>query len=655
MEGNMILTNDQITSAIIDYILDKRYQQAIMLDGDWGSGKTFFVQEILTPKLKSALSEKEDKRSIYYISLYGIENMSQIIDTIYYEMLHAFIEAKTNGVVADGIQKCSSIVSKVITAAAKTQNLNPSDLPKIQDFRKLDNSIIIFDDLERCSIDVNRIFGFLNDLVEHNNIKVIIVANQAELGKVFLTESLPDKYRVTLNPSLKLNNNDKNSDEKNSDKGKITIDELKEFTEQIFAEDILYEKIKEKLIGITLKYQTNIDIILPQIIEKSINNKQTKHYVFEKSAQILSAFEKKKHNNLRTLIFALIAFEKFDIIIQDIKHNYIDGINEQREKIFVYCLHSSIQQKSGGKPFSWNKNGVLSRTACGNVYWGDLWSKDSIYGYQFVDDYLNYGLLSEENIRTVILKNCTEIEESIKSREAQAALSINKLCQWWYLEDDEIEICLTLLKKELEEKKYFQNNFKEIIVRLMQLEYNGFTSIQYGQYISSMADYLEVNPVNGDYEGFNIYSDDKDFKMRYLDIIQPLLLLKEKNKVEQSNTINSFFDTGKKWGYNFCQYCKENHDVFLYDYRFLANLDVSVAIDTIKVSTVNDIHGFCDGISSVYSFGNLRDFFVEDIPNINKMIQLLDVDGLSDGKITKALVIKKVKDKLQDSLKQIEM
>jgi len=47
-------------------------------------------------------------------------------------------------------------------------------------------------------MQLNEVLGFLNNLVEQNDIKVIIVANQKEIGKTNLTENLAEKYSVAL-------------------------------------------------------------------------------------------------------------------------------------------------------------------------------------------------------------------------------------------------------------------------------------------------------------------------------------------------------------------------------------------------------------------------------------------------------------------------
>ncbi|WET41228.1 hypothetical protein [Citrobacter enshiensis] len=52
---------------------------------------------------------------------------------------------------------------------------------------KVDNSKpIVFDDLERCTIKPEDIFGVINKYVEHHKCKVIVIAHDDKLNKDYL-------------------------------------------------------------------------------------------------------------------------------------------------------------------------------------------------------------------------------------------------------------------------------------------------------------------------------------------------------------------------------------------------------------------------------------------------------------------------------------
>lgn len=61
------MSDGEILHFIKNYIDNTIYNHAILIDGSWGSGKTYFIKHTLIPVLKK---EYRDKK-IMYISLYG--------------------------------------------------------------------------------------------------------------------------------------------------------------------------------------------------------------------------------------------------------------------------------------------------------------------------------------------------------------------------------------------------------------------------------------------------------------------------------------------------------------------------------------------------------------------------------------------------------
>ena len=53
------MTEEQIKQEVERYINDTLYNYAIMIDGEWGSGKTYFVKHTLLTELENI--EKENK------------------------------------------------------------------------------------------------------------------------------------------------------------------------------------------------------------------------------------------------------------------------------------------------------------------------------------------------------------------------------------------------------------------------------------------------------------------------------------------------------------------------------------------------------------------------------------------------------------------
>ena len=76
------LSSHEIEDIIKNYINDERMHQAILIDGDWGSGKTYFVKQNLLPDLKKFCQDA----AIIMISLYGacsVDDIQQLLFETY--------------------------------------------------------------------------------------------------------------------------------------------------------------------------------------------------------------------------------------------------------------------------------------------------------------------------------------------------------------------------------------------------------------------------------------------------------------------------------------------------------------------------------------------------------------------------------------------
>ena len=65
------MTEQQIIDEILRYLHDDSYNYAVLIDGEWGSGKTYFVNNTLTKIIEKQESDLETSRKVQYISLYG--------------------------------------------------------------------------------------------------------------------------------------------------------------------------------------------------------------------------------------------------------------------------------------------------------------------------------------------------------------------------------------------------------------------------------------------------------------------------------------------------------------------------------------------------------------------------------------------------------
>ena len=75
---------EDLVESILDYVRADYTDYAIMINGEWGSGKTYFWNHKIRNKIDS-LTFNGKKYTTIYMSLYGISNLEDISKKIYIE------------------------------------------------------------------------------------------------------------------------------------------------------------------------------------------------------------------------------------------------------------------------------------------------------------------------------------------------------------------------------------------------------------------------------------------------------------------------------------------------------------------------------------------------------------------------------------------
>lgn len=272
--------NEDIIRFLNRYKDDTDPQYAVLLDGKWGCGKTFFIKSWLD----TFQTENEDELTPMYVSLFGVQTVKQINDTIN-GLLFPFMNSK--------VYKIGKTFTKMVASAALRFNVD-YDGDKTSDGTvdfKLDplmdllndkkeelkgRRILIFDDLERANIGVKELYGYINRFVEHNRFKVIVVCNSTEI----------------------------------TDK------------------EIFY-RFREKIIGRTFEIHSDIDAA----INSFANEIPTSYFVQQHISEVKEAFKLTGYSNLRVLRQCI---RDFNQIFQGI---HIDNGNPyQNKKLFHFLI-----------------------------------------------------------------------------------------------------------------------------------------------------------------------------------------------------------------------------------------------------------------------------------------------------------------------------
>ncbi len=232
---------------------DTKVDFAVMVRGKWGAGKTHLIEQFLAER-KNAGQTKN-----LYVSLYGLNSFRQV-DQALYRQLHPILSSKGMKLLASLGKSVLKATTRLEFDSGKDEVTIEASIPDVdlsEYFKTPKDCLLVFDDLERCAMAIPDIMGYINSFVEHEEFKVIIIANEEDLA----------------------------------------------------AGDEKYKRIKEKLIGQTLTVQALAASALDSFIAL-IRDERTKDYLISHRADIELIHGQSATENLRLLKHALWDFER---------------------------------------------------------------------------------------------------------------------------------------------------------------------------------------------------------------------------------------------------------------------------------------------------------------------------------------------------------
>lgn len=281
---------------IMDFYLRMDTNNAIMLSGNWGAGKTYYFKNTLKEKISNTPVFKDNTKNYrpILVSLFGLKSVEEIQSEIflclfpYLKSAKLKLGATIGKAILKGILNLKGL-GEYGTFVEGIEEVGISAEKK--DLIKFEELVICFDDLERISpnLKIEELIGFINSLVESENVKVLIIANKG--------------------------------------KGALSVDTYKDF--------------EEKIIGNTIEFipdlRTSYDSILKN---KFTGYKVYKKFLEDNKEFVVNVFSSKSEN-LRTLIFAL---DYFHLIHSEINNNLFknNNLKERKTEILLNLLKFSV-------------------------------------------------------------------------------------------------------------------------------------------------------------------------------------------------------------------------------------------------------------------------------------------------------------------------
>ena len=245
---------NNIEKVVIEYLDTQETDYAILVNGGWGSGKTFYWKDKL-----SQISDKKGFKPIY-ISLNGMRKVEDIEHAIFTKLIPIIGQNETPALKL--LANAANQLGKAFLGTSFQDLFKGVSLDTFN-FSKF---VICFDDLERCRIPMVETLGYINNYVEHRKLKAIFL-----------------------------------SDESNIQEGQE-----------------IYKNVKEKLIRRILNFELDLEDSLPLFFDTyKHSNPSFFDFLSTKKEQILALTSTHKLTNLRTISFYLEVVSKLFLFIED--------------------------------------------------------------------------------------------------------------------------------------------------------------------------------------------------------------------------------------------------------------------------------------------------------------------------------------------------
>lgn len=378
----------EIQEELQRYLSSRENNGALLLNGGWGSGKTF-----LAKSFQNQLREK-DEYAAAIISLFGVSNTAELHQKVKEGVMNLIMDAQEHTKRTKFFQRMKELGESMLNVsqfnpkmgwmARSVMTLNINDLINVQKkiycFRKGKvkelNLVLIFDDVERCKISMDMLLGAINEYTEVRGIKTILIADESHIS------------------------------------------------------DTSYWVTKEKIIGQTLNlcpdYHNVVSSMLNSFVETAAGYRQ---FLVEQTDLIRMLFQESGNENLRSLKKILVSFERVYEVwsSEKIPLEFLPQVFYVYGAIHFEANRGNFERKSDGSfRFSaieikrvyalYEKQYLLYSLAC--------WVVDGVWNEQMVRQEISikFRLEKEKPERELLYCNLSELTDQMMEQGIPAAL-----------------------------------------------------------------------------------------------------------------------------------------------------------------------------------------------------------------------------------------
>lgn len=187
-QGAAKMDETSIIGVVRGYLEDRENSYALMLTGEWGCGKTYFVKHALTENLEAG----ESRHPVVVASAYGVKDLAELCGAIEAGFISKCAigragsgeKSRKDSLVEFAKDTGVSFLGKKIRELEKKAGVDLKMAPlNAVNLIIGPEALLVIDDVERCDMGLRELLGAVDHLVVGCGKKVILVCNEDEWRK----------------------------------------------------------------------------------------------------------------------------------------------------------------------------------------------------------------------------------------------------------------------------------------------------------------------------------------------------------------------------------------------------------------------------------------------------------------------------------------
>lgn len=573
-----------IEKIIEKYLKKENTQSAILINGVWGSGKTFYLKS----QLKKIIERNNLK--VIYISLNGMSSIDNLDHKLFLHLIPKLGENQS-----DLVKNIANISTNLANAATKLLfKTEATDLLKgstVKSFN-FEKYCICLDDLERCKIPIDELIGYLSDFTEHKNTKCLILADEKKIKKQKTNKKIAHKY----------------------------------------------DKIKEKVISRVLNYDPELMDVFPKLIDKYKSKKIYYKFLKQNESLMISIFKELKVKNLRNLIFYLDTLESIHQYIKSIEQKYTEEVLFSTAIFSIEFKKGSLTSKDSNdfKEFKeinkdWysrilsnflsSNNDEPRKKSSSELFYEEYLTKriDQYFFYPSIYQFVLSGFLDNKKLKK-------ELENREPEKVSEEIISFRKLLDYKFreLNDKEFNCLSKYVLEKAEEGFYWIYDYKQIA--------NFYYHFIEKKLIDISKTDLEVILLSG----LGISAKRKEFHLATFETLKHFntpnsdtkkildKIFDFHNKMQSENDTKTSMQLSKLITNNDIVELALLFSAQKFNKEFLPLVNVTNFIKAIKNSKNKMIFTICEIFKDRYDYSNVIDFMAGDLDFLNNITKNIE-------------------------------